>query len=54
MGFDTGCETELIDLVGHGMLVPPEDSKSLAEGIRKILMTSDGGRAMGKTRCTIL
>jgi glycosyltransferase involved in cell wall biosynthesis len=47
VGFNTRCETELLEKVGHGVLVPKEDSGKLAEGIIEILSLSDKGRAMG-------
>ncbi|TKB69496.1 MAG: glycosyltransferase family 4 protein [Nitrospira sp.] len=48
VGFNTRCETELLDKVGHGVLVANEDSRKLAEGIIEILSHPDKGREMGR------
>ena len=48
VGFDTGCETELIVKAGHGFLVAPEDAKSLADHINAILLSPDCGFEMGR------
>lgn len=48
VGFNTRCETELLEKVGHGVLVPNEDSGKLADGIIKVLSLSDRGQKMGR------
>jgi glycosyltransferase involved in cell wall biosynthesis len=48
IGFDTGCETELIPSVGNGVLVPNRDGAAFARAIARILLLPDGGRAMGE------
>lgn len=48
VGFDTSCETELIDKVGNGILVPNRDGAALAHAIASVLMLSDRGKAMGE------
>lgn len=48
VGFDTGCESELIDKVGHGVLVPNRNGEALTEAIAPILALPDRGRALGK------
>jgi len=48
VGFDTGCESELIDKVGHGVLVPNRNGEALTEAIAQILALPDRGRALGK------
>lgn len=47
VGFDTGCETELVTLVGHGRLAPNRDAGALAAAAASVLAMSDRGRAMG-------
>jgi glycosyltransferase involved in cell wall biosynthesis len=47
VGFETGASTELIDKVGHGILVPIRDAEALAEAARRVLSLADRGRAMG-------
>jgi glycosyltransferase involved in cell wall biosynthesis len=47
VGFATGAETELIDKVGHGILVTPGSSAELADGIAALLSTPDRGRRLG-------
>ena len=37
VGFDTGAETELMRVVGHGILVPNEDSSRMASAIVELL-----------------
>lgn len=48
VGFDTGCETELINKVGNGILVPNRDEAALAQAVERILMLPDGGQAIGE------
>jgi glycosyltransferase involved in cell wall biosynthesis len=48
VGFDTGSGPDLINKVGHGLLVPNRDSAALGAAASTILSSSDGGRAMGK------
>jgi glycosyltransferase involved in cell wall biosynthesis len=48
VGFNTGCETELVNKVGHGILVPNRDAEALAQAIAQILMLPDRGREMGE------
>jgi glycosyltransferase involved in cell wall biosynthesis len=48
VGFDTGCETELIDKVGNGILVPNRDEAGLAQAVESILMLPDKGQAKGE------
>jgi L-malate glycosyltransferase len=47
VGFDNGCETDLIAKLGHGILVPNADPTSLADGICRILSLPDRGATMG-------
>jgi glycosyltransferase involved in cell wall biosynthesis len=47
IGFDTGQETELINKVGHGILVPNQDVGALSRAIAEMLSLSDRGRAIG-------
>lgn len=47
VGFDTGCETELLTKVGHGILVPNKCVSSLSAAIAQILMLPDHGRELG-------
>jgi glycosyltransferase involved in cell wall biosynthesis len=48
VGFDTAVETELIDKIGHGVLVPNRDPSALAHAAGEILASPDRGRAMGR------
>jgi glycosyltransferase involved in cell wall biosynthesis len=48
VGFDTGCKTELIDKVGHGILVPNRDGNAFARALGRILKLPDGGQALGE------
>lgn len=48
VGFDTGCETELVPKVGNGILVPNRDGAAFASAIERVLSLPDGGRAMGE------
>jgi glycosyltransferase involved in cell wall biosynthesis len=48
VGFDTGCETELIDKLGNGILVANRDQAGLAQAIEQILSLPDGGQAKGE------
>ena len=48
VGFNTRCETELLEKVGHGILVPKGDSAKLAEEIIEILSLSDKGQKIGR------
>ncbi len=48
VGFDTGCETELITRIGNGILVPNRDAAAFAQAIAHILTLPDSGRAMGE------
>jgi len=47
VGFDTGCETELLKDVGHGILVPNKDINAFSAAATKILTLPDRGREMG-------
>jgi glycosyltransferase involved in cell wall biosynthesis len=47
IGFDTGQETELINKVGHGVLVPNQDAGALSRAIAEMLSLPDRGRAIG-------
>jgi glycosyltransferase involved in cell wall biosynthesis len=47
VGFDTGCETELITRLGHGILVPNADAAALAHATCEILSFPDRGAALG-------
>jgi glycosyltransferase involved in cell wall biosynthesis len=46
-GFDTGCETDLIAKLGHGILVPNTDAAALAAATCQILSTPDRGASLG-------
>ena len=48
VGFDTGCETELIPTVGHGILVPNRDAAALAARTIEILSSPGRGRGIGE------
>jgi glycosyltransferase involved in cell wall biosynthesis len=48
VGFDTGCETELIPEVGNGILVPNRDGAAFARAMARILSSPDGGRTTGE------
>src|SRR5207245_10838358 len=48
VGFDTGCETELMNKVGNGVLVANRDGAAFAHAIAQILMLPDRGEEMGK------
>ncbi len=47
VGFDTGCEADLIKKLGHGILVPSQCVKALSAAVVQILMMPDQGREMG-------
>jgi glycosyltransferase involved in cell wall biosynthesis len=47
VGFDTGCETDLIKKVGHGILVPNQSVEALSAAVAQILLLPDQGREMG-------
>ncbi len=47
VGFDTGCETELVSIVKHGILVPNRDPLALAGAIEQVLLLPDKGQKMG-------
>jgi glycosyltransferase involved in cell wall biosynthesis len=47
IGFDTGPESELINKVGHGVLVPNQDAGALSRAIAEMLGLPDRGRAIG-------
>ena len=47
VGFDTGCGADLIDKVGHGILVPNESVEALLPAVAQILSLPDQGREMG-------
>ena len=47
VGFDTGCETDLIKKVGHGILVPNQNVEALSAAVAQILLLPDQGREMG-------
>jgi glycosyltransferase involved in cell wall biosynthesis len=48
VGFRTGCPTELIPTVQHGILVENANPRALAAGIQSVLALADQGRAMGE------
>jgi glycosyltransferase involved in cell wall biosynthesis len=47
VGFDTGCGTELLKKVGHGILVPNKNVEALSKAVAQILMLPDQGREIG-------
>jgi glycosyltransferase involved in cell wall biosynthesis len=47
VGFDNGCETDLIAKLGHGVLVTNADAAALAAAVCEILSLPDRGSAMG-------
>ena len=47
VGFDTGCGTDLIAKLGHGILVPNADAAALAHATCEILSLPDRGAALG-------
>jgi len=47
VGFDTGCETELLKKVGHGILVPNKSVAGLSAAVAQILTLPDHGRELG-------
>jgi glycosyltransferase involved in cell wall biosynthesis len=47
VGFDTGCETELLKKIGHGILVPNKSVEGLSAAIAQILALPDHGRGLG-------
>lgn len=47
VGFDTGCETELLKKVGHGILVPNKCVAGLSTAVAQILTLPDHGRELG-------
>jgi len=48
IGFDTRVETELLDTVGHGQLVPVGSSVALADAVARILELPDRGASLGQ------
>jgi glycosyltransferase involved in cell wall biosynthesis len=48
VGFETGCETELLSKVGHGKLVPVRDVEMLSAAALCILRLPDKGAQLGK------
>lgn len=48
VGFDTGCETELVAKVGHGVLVPNRDGWAMGDAAQAVLGLPDRGRSMGE------
>jgi glycosyltransferase involved in cell wall biosynthesis len=48
VGFATGRRTELIEKVGHGILVPPRDAEAIAAAVQRIFLLPDRGRALGE------
>jgi glycosyltransferase involved in cell wall biosynthesis len=47
VGFDTGCEVDLINIVGHGILIPNKSVEALSAAVAQILTLPDHGREMG-------
>jgi glycosyltransferase involved in cell wall biosynthesis len=47
VGFDTGCKTELLNKIGHGILVPNQNAEALSTGVTQILSMPDQGREIG-------
>ena len=47
VGFDTGCETDLIKKVGHGILVPNQNVEAFSAAVAQILTMPDQGREIG-------
>ena len=47
VGFDTGCDTELLKKVGHGILVPNKNVAGLSAAVALILTLPDHGRELG-------
>jgi glycosyltransferase involved in cell wall biosynthesis len=47
VGFDNGCETDLIAKLGHGLLVANADAAALSAAACRILSLPDRGTAMG-------
>ena len=47
VGFDTGSETDLVPVAGHGVLVANRGALALAEAVRTLL-TQDRGRELGR------
>ena len=47
VGFDTGCETELIPKIGNGILVPNQDVVAFSEAVARILRLPDKGQELG-------
>lgn len=47
VGFDTGCETELLGKSGHGVLVPARNSEALAKAVVEMLSLPDRGARIG-------
>jgi len=47
VGFDTGCGTELLKKVGHGILVPNKNVEALSTAVAQIMMLPDQGRGIG-------
>ncbi len=48
VGFDTGCETELVSTSGHGALVPTRNVLALATAVERILRLPDRGARLGE------
>ena len=47
VGFDTGCATDLIKKLGHGILVPNKSVEALSAAVARILLLADHGKEMG-------
>lgn len=47
VGFDSGVKNELIQKVGHGILVPNQNVGALVVAVAQILMLPDQGKEMG-------
>ena len=47
VGFDNGCETDLLAKLGHGLLVANADAAALSAATCRILSLPDRGAAMG-------
>jgi len=47
VGFDMGCETDLLKKVGHGILVPNKCAEDLSVAVAQILALPDQGKEIG-------